>query len=65
VGDWGSETPDPQRANLPILFLTADPTAPSIDRVFAAGADDFVTKPVVDDILVKRVLNRLQKSGLN
>ena len=56
---------DPQWANLPILFLTAHTGAPSIDRVFAAGADDFVTKPVVDDTLVTRVLNRLQRSGLH
>jgi DNA-binding response OmpR family regulator/HPt (histidine-containing phosphotransfer) domain-containing protein len=55
---------DPQWANLPILFLTADTTAPSIDRVFAAGADDFVTKPVVDDTLVTRVLNRLKRIGM-
>jgi DNA-binding response OmpR family regulator/HPt (histidine-containing phosphotransfer) domain-containing protein len=56
---------DPQWTKLPILFLTADKTAPSIDRVFAAGADDFVTKPVVDDTLITRVLNRLQRSGLH
>jgi CheY-like chemotaxis protein len=56
---------DPQWATLPILFLTADTTAPSIDRVFAAGADDFVTKPVVDDTLLTRVINRLQRSGLH
>ncbi len=56
---------DPQWATLPILFLTADTTAPSIDRVFAAGADDFVTKPVVDDTLITRVINRLQRSGLH
>ena len=55
---------DPQWASLPILFLTANTGAPSVDRVFAAGADDFVTKPVVDDTLVTRVLNRLQRSGL-
>ena len=55
---------DPQWTNLPILFLTADTTAPSIDRVFAAGADDFVTKPVVDDTLVTRVLNRLKRIGI-
>jgi DNA-binding response OmpR family regulator/HPt (histidine-containing phosphotransfer) domain-containing protein len=54
---------DPQWANLPILFLTAHTAAPSIDRVFAAGADDFVTKPVVDDTLVTRVFNRLKRSG--
>ncbi|MCY7366725.1 MAG: response regulator [Chamaesiphon sp.] len=56
---------DPQWAYLPILFLTAHTTAPSIDRAFAAGADDFVTKPVVDDTLVTRVLNRLQRAGLH
>jgi DNA-binding response OmpR family regulator/HPt (histidine-containing phosphotransfer) domain-containing protein len=55
---------DPQWANLPILFLTAHTAAPSIDRVFAAGADDFVTKPVVDDTLVTRVLNRLKRIGM-
>lgn len=54
---------DPQWANLPILFLTADTTAPSIDRVFAAGADDFVTKPVVAETLITRVFNRLKRSG--
>jgi DNA-binding response OmpR family regulator/HPt (histidine-containing phosphotransfer) domain-containing protein len=54
---------DPQWANLPILFLTAHTAAPLIDRVFAAGADDFVTKPVVDDTLVTRVLNRLKRIG--
>lgn len=53
----------PQWANLPILFLTAHTTPLSIDRVFAAGADDFVTKPVVDDTLVTRVLNRLKRIG--
>jgi DNA-binding response OmpR family regulator len=56
---------DPQWATLPILFLTADTAAPSIDRVFAAGADDFVTKPVVDNTLLTRVINRLQRSGLH
>jgi DNA-binding response OmpR family regulator/HPt (histidine-containing phosphotransfer) domain-containing protein len=55
---------DPQWANLPILFLTAHTAAPSIDRVFAAGADDFVTKPVVDCTLVTRVLNRLKRIGI-
>ena len=54
---------DPQWANLPILFLTAHTAAPSIDRVFAAGADDFVTKPVVAETLTTRVFNRLKRSG--
>ncbi len=48
-------------ANLPIMFLTAHTAPGAIDRVFAAGADDFVTKPVVDSTLVTRILNRLKR----
>jgi DNA-binding response OmpR family regulator/HPt (histidine-containing phosphotransfer) domain-containing protein len=55
---------DPQWAMLPILFLTAHTAALASDRVFAAGADDFVTKPVVDSTLVTRIVNRLDRIGL-
>ena len=55
---------DPQWATLPILFLTAHAAAIASDRVFAAGADDFVTKPVVDATLVTRIINRLDRIGL-
>jgi DNA-binding response OmpR family regulator/HPt (histidine-containing phosphotransfer) domain-containing protein len=50
--------------NLPILFLTAHSASLASDRVFAAGADDFVTKPVVEATLVTRILNRLERIGL-
>jgi DNA-binding response OmpR family regulator len=56
---------DPQWANLPILFLTAHTAAFAVDRVFAAGADDFVSKPVVAETLVTRVFNRLNRSGFH
>ena len=52
---------DPQWATLPILFLTAHTASLAIDRVFAAGADDFVTKPVSDSTLVTRIVNRLER----
>jgi DNA-binding response OmpR family regulator len=55
---------DPYWAKLPILFLTAHTAALASDRVFAAGADDFVTKPVVDATLVTRIVNRLERIGL-
>jgi DNA-binding response OmpR family regulator/HPt (histidine-containing phosphotransfer) domain-containing protein len=54
---------DPQWVNLPILFLTAHTAAFAVDRVFAAGADDFVAKPVVAETLITRVFNRLNRSG--
>jgi DNA-binding response OmpR family regulator len=52
---------DPKWSNLPILFLTAHSAAIASDRVFAAGADDFVSKPVVDTTLVTRIINRLDR----
>ncbi|PSB42842.1 response regulator [Chamaesiphon polymorphus] len=54
---------DPKWANLPILVLTAHTAALASDRVFAAGADDFVSKPVVDSTLVTRIVNRLDRIG--
>jgi DNA-binding response OmpR family regulator len=46
------------------MFLTAHPAALAIDRVFAAGADDFVPKPAIASALVARILNRLERIGL-
>lgn len=55
---------DPQWADLPILFLTAHTAQLASDRVFAAGADDFVTKPAIESTLVTRIVNRLERIGL-
>lgn len=52
---------DPQWGNLPILVVTAYTDAESIQRVFAAGADDFISKPVVGPELVTRVLSRIER----
>jgi DNA-binding response OmpR family regulator/HPt (histidine-containing phosphotransfer) domain-containing protein len=54
---------DPVWARLPILFLTANTAAMVSDRIFAAGADDFVSKPVVGTTLVNRIVNRLERVG--
>lgn len=52
---------DSRWASLPIVFLTShrDPTA--INQAFAAGADDFVNKPIVGSELVVRVINRIER----
>ncbi len=52
---------DPHWATLPIMFLTAHTATIAIDRVFAAGADDFVTKPAISAELVARIVNRLER----
>ncbi len=53
-----------QWTDLPILFLTDNQDPESTHRIFAAGADDVVCKPVIGPELVTRLLNRLERSRL-
>jgi DNA-binding response OmpR family regulator len=52
---------DPYWGELPILFLSAHRDADIVQRVFMAGADDYVNKPIMAPELLARVLNRLQR----
>ena len=51
-------------SGLPIVILTAYNDANTINHVFAAGADDFVSKPIVGPELVTRIINRLERIRL-
>ena len=55
---------DPRWNGVPVLFLTAHTDAKTVHQVFAAGGDDYVTKPVVGPELVNRIFNRLERSQL-
>ncbi len=55
---------DPRWAATPILFLTARTEPASVLRMFEAGADDFVAKPVLGPELVARVRNRLERTRM-
>ena len=55
---------DPHWQGLPVLFLTSHGDAQTVRQVFAAGADDFVMKPVVGPELLTRISNRLERSRL-
>lgn len=55
---------DPRWAGIPVIFLTALTDAATIQRVFASGADDFVSKPIVGPELVTRITNRLDRTRL-
>lgn len=55
---------DPRWAQLPVLFLTGSVDADTTRRVFEAGADDYVSKPVVGHELVMRIGNRLERLRL-
>ncbi|KAF3884637.1 MULTISPECIES: response regulator [Nostocales] len=52
---------DAQWGDLPVLVVTAHTDAQFLEEAFAAGADDFITKPVLGPELVTRVLSRIQR----
>jgi diguanylate cyclase (GGDEF)-like protein len=56
---------DASRAAVPVIFLTVHTDSDTVHRVFAAGADDFVSKPIVGPELVTRIFNRLERSRLH
>ena len=55
---------DERFGQLPVLFLTGRTDADSVQRIFEAGADDYVNKPIVGPELVTRILNRLERIKL-
>src|SRR5579885_2463445 len=55
---------DARWAGVPILFLTRHNDPETIHRVFSAGADDFVAKPIVGPELLTRIFNRLERVRL-
>jgi DNA-binding response OmpR family regulator len=52
---------DPQWCELPILMLTACTEDEASNRAFAAGADDYITKPIIEQKLITRIVNRLER----
>ena len=55
---------DPDLQGLPILFLSAHRDRETIQEIFASGADDYVSKPVVAAELLTRITNRLERIRL-
>ncbi len=55
---------DPYWSELPILFLSARTDIDTVHQVFAAGADDYISKPIVGPELVARMLNRLERTQI-
>jgi diguanylate cyclase (GGDEF)-like protein len=51
-------------SHLPIVVLTAHSEPETISHAFAAGADDFVSKPIAGAELVARLLSRLERVKL-
>ena len=55
---------DPYWSELPILFLSARTDIDTVHQVFAVGADDYISKPIVGPELVARMLNRLERTQI-
>jgi len=55
---------DPRFQELPVLFLSARTDGESLRRMFEAGADDYVAKPIVASELLGRIRNRMRRARL-
>ncbi len=55
---------DSRWAPLPIVFLTGQRDTETIQNIFAAGADDYISKPIVAPELITRIFNRLERTRL-
>jgi diguanylate cyclase (GGDEF)-like protein len=56
---------DARWATVPVLVLTALRDAATLEQIFAAGADDYLAKPVVGSELLVRVRNRVERLQLH
>ncbi|WP_413171501.1 response regulator [Anabaena azotica] len=52
---------DAQRGNLPVSIVTIHNDMESLQQAFASGADDFITKPIVETELVTRIFNLIER----
>lgn len=52
---------DPNFKDVPVIMLTALDKLPDVERAFAAGANDYMTKPVLMNTLKAKVLKQLAK----
>jgi DNA-binding response OmpR family regulator len=53
---------DPEFSAIPILVMSSDPEAKTVQGAFEAGADDFLFKPLTGLELLTRLSNRLERT---
>jgi DNA-binding response OmpR family regulator len=55
---------EPRWSELTVLFLTVKTDTRTLVQVFAAGADDYVSKPIVEPELIARMTSRLERAQI-
>jgi PleD family two-component response regulator len=55
---------DPRWSSLPVVFPTSHRDPDIVVRIFAAGADDYASKPIVGPELTTRIMNRIERTRL-
>jgi DNA-binding response OmpR family regulator len=53
---------DPRWGRLPVVFVGAAADGARLRAIFAAGADDYIPKPIFTEDVVVRVVNRLERT---
>ncbi len=51
--------------NIPVVFITSLNNDKDIEKGFACGASEFITKPIINTLVRKRLLNQLNFQNLN
>jgi DNA-binding response OmpR family regulator len=54
---------DPRWQHLPIVFFSSDTKASTVNRAFAVGADNYISKSSTGEELVNEIVHRLYRSG--
>lgn len=52
---------DEQTRQIPLIILTAHAHAADRDEAFEAGCDDFLTKPIDEDLLLETIKNNIHQ----
>ncbi|OZH52829.1 hypothetical protein AFK68_21770 [Hydrocoleum sp. CS-953] len=53
---------DPHWSGIPVVFITAHKDPNIHNQIFAAGADDYLSKPFKYSELVTRIINRIKRT---
>ena len=54
---------DPKTSKLPVMMLTGERNAETVLQAMDAGADDYMVKPFLPDVLAERVSRLVHKAG--